>query len=78
MQSNIHGHSENGCLFKILKGNFLENRYTVDNKLFFQEKLITKNKIAYIDNNEAYHSLHNVHHYPSASLHIYSPPLDFL
>ena len=38
VQSNIHGHSENGYLFKILKGNFLENRYTVDNKLFFKKQ----------------------------------------
>ena len=74
VKSNIHGHSENGCLFKVSEGNFLEKRYTTDNKLFFQDNLIIKNKIAYIEDNEAYHSLHNIHHYPITFLHIYSPP----
>ena len=70
--SNIHDHADNGCVFKVLSGKLIENRYNISNKSLITSNTI-KNKALYIDNSIAYHSIENPLVTPSASLHIYSP-----
>ena len=72
-ESKIHDHSDNGCLYKILKGNLIENHY--NNKLEYTGfKILEKNNIGYIDNKLYYHNMINNNNGITISLHIYSPP----
>ena len=71
-ESKIHNHSDNGCLYKILKGNLIENHY--NNKLQYTGfKFLEKNNIGYIDNKLYYHKMINNNNGITVSLHIYSP-----
>ena len=72
--SNIHDHSSNGCLFKILEGSILEKQYDINTKKHFNSDTYYKNDIAYIDNNLYYHKMLNIFKKPCVSLHLYSPP----
>lgn len=71
--STIHDHADNGCVFKVLSGELIENRYNISNNSLITSNTL-KNKAVYIDNTIAYHSIENPIATPSASLHIYSPP----
>ena len=73
-KSKIHNHAENGCIYKILKGNFYDKRYDPKNLIQNNQMLLHKNNISYIHNDYDYHSITNILDIPSASLHIYSPP----
>ena len=69
----IHNHSENGCLFKILKGSIIEQCYNHDIELI-GHNLLVKDMAKYIDNKRCYHSMNNISLSETVSLHIYSPP----
>ena len=73
-KSTIHNHSENGCLFKILKGNIQENHYNTDNLKKISQKILSINDVNYISNNMYYHQMINLDNDITVSLHIYSPP----
>ncbi|MGW8316390.1 MAG: cysteine dioxygenase [Bacteroidales bacterium] len=70
--SDIHGHPEGGCLFKLLYGKLEELRYTPEKS----PKLLgfnsyRKGSLAYIDNQMAYHQVGNPYGTSAISLHIY-------
>jgi len=66
--TKFHGHPQNGCIMKILKGELLEIRKS-RNKEF--ENTLKSNDVSFISKNEI-HKIQNksVH---AVSLHIYSP-----
>lgn len=69
--TKIHGHPENGCLFKVLQGNIDEIIYT-DEINYNNYKI---NDVNYIDNTIGKHQMINKD-LISVSLHIYSPPFE--
>jgi len=71
--STIHDHSKNGCLFKILRGELIEERYSNEIKLE-NSTLFNGNDIGYIENEEGLHRMLNKTDEIVVSLHLYSPP----
>lgn len=71
--STIHDHSKNGCLFKILRGELIEERYSNEIKLE-NSTLFNGNNIGYIENEEGLHRMLNKTDEIVVSLHLYSPP----
>ena len=71
--STIHDHSKNGCLFKILRGELIEERYSNEIKLE-NSTLFNGNNIGYIENEEGLHRMLNKTDKIVVSLHLYSPP----
>jgi cysteine dioxygenase len=73
--SPIHDHSENGCIFKIIKGELSEHVYNPKNLTIIVLNNLTENSIGYIDNRHAIHRMINESKKENCvSLHIYSPP----
>ena len=72
--SSIHGHAVGGCVFKVLKGQLEEKRFTPDSakKLLSQSHFRTGG-MAYIDDSLAYHSVGNPFNDSAISLHVYTP-----
>ena len=73
-KSTIHDHSNNGCIYKILRGNIKENRYSLDNIKLISSENLNINDCGYISNNMFYHQMINLDNDISVSLHVYSPP----
>ena len=71
--SPIHDHSLNGCVYKILEGNIIENIYDKDLKLNCTN-IVNKNNCGCICNDIGYHSMNNDYDNICVSLHVYSPP----
>lgn len=71
--SNIHDHSNNGCILKVLQGKIIEDIYD-ENLNFIKSNKFNKNDISYIDNNIGYHAITNINNDMTYTLHIYSPP----
>lgn len=73
-QSNIHGHPEGGCVFKVLHGKLEEKRYdsTTESKLLGISTL-QQGGMAYIDDTMAHHAVGNPFESPAISLHVYTP-----
>ena len=73
-ETRLHGHPENGCLFKVLQGNIDEYLYkNIDSKEFKINKF-SKNDVSYIDDKKGFHSMKNNYNNTCVSIHIYSPP----
>lgn len=82
--SPIHNHPNNGCYFKILNNNLIEQKYNYVHDYYdktkmcrlkeTEKKIITKNKISYIDDFVGYHRICNPNNNIVTSIHIYSPP----
>lgn len=70
--SKIHDHSENGCIFKIVKGILSEQIFN-KNLERIRRRIIGKDIMGYIDNTNGYHKILNILEDYSVSLHIYSP-----
>lgn len=68
-ESNIHNHSENGCIMFLIDGKIIEKRFSKNNT---KTTLINNNKILYINNKDSVHQIINLDKI-SYSLHIYSP-----
>ena len=71
--STIHDHSKNIYLFKILRGELIEERYSNEIKLE-NSTLFNGNDIGYIENEEGLHRMLNKTDEIVVSLHLYSPP----
>lgn len=72
--TEIHGHPSGGCLYKVLKGEIVEERYS-NMKVLIEENIIDSyNNIQYIDNSICLHKMNNISDVPCISLHFYSPP----
>ena len=70
--SKIHDHSENGCIFRIIKGIVSEQIF--NKKLErISRRIYGRDIIGYIDNSNGYHKISNVLDEYSISLHLYSP-----
>ena len=72
--SNIHGHPQGGCVFKVLQGKLEELRYSAD----ASQNLLSSNgyragSIAYIDDRLGYHAVGNPFGSSAVSLHAYTP-----
>ncbi len=70
--SDVHGHAEGGCVFKLLQGKLEELRYTPGKS----PKLLSMNSmrngdVAYIDNRMAYHQVGNPYGSSAISVHVY-------
>lgn len=73
-ECNIHGHSEGGCVFKVLHGKIVEKRFSADEeKRFLAQGTYEKDTIAYIDDMMGYHSVGNPFSEPAITLHMYTP-----
>lgn len=74
--SKIHDHSDNGCLFKVIKGNLKERIYSKSNLLSFDVINRNCNNIGEIHNSQGYHSMENISedNEVAVSVHFYSPP----
>lgn len=70
--SKIHDHSENGCIFRIMKGILSEQIFNKDLKRI-SRRILGKDIIGYIDNDNGYHKIRNILDDYSVSLHLYSP-----
>ena len=75
-QSNIHGHPEGGCVFKVLHGKLEEKRYasTTGSQLLGTSTLL-QGGMAYIDDKMGYHAVGNPFESSAVSLHVYTPGL---
>jgi len=72
--STIHDHSQNGCLFKILCGELVEERYSFTELKLQSSLLYKKDDIGYIENEKGLHKMLNKTNEIVISLHLYSPP----
>jgi len=80
-KSLIHDHADNGCVFKLLEGNLIEELYTpkmIDNNKtimsIIHKKIVNIGDVSYLHNSIGYHKIISNYPYCSYSLHIYSPP----
>lgn len=71
VKSPIHSHSDFGCFQKILEGELLEKRFTLDNQKYISEQILQKNQVAFINDFQALHQVINPSNKDSFSLHIY-------
>ena len=71
-ESDIHDHSQNGCYYKVIKGDVNEYIYNKNIKLIKMQNII-ENEVNYIDNNIGYHKIIN-NSIRAISVHVYSPP----
>lgn len=71
--SPIHDHSKNGCIYKILEGEIIENIYDKNLNMRFKN-IVQKNNCGCICNDIGYHSMNNLYDNICVSLHVYSPP----
>jgi hypothetical protein len=76
--SPIHDHPSEGCVFKVLEGELIEDLYfNKDNKITFNSRnILHKNEISYNSSNTILHNIINQDN-KSISIHIYFPP-DFI
>ena len=72
-KSQIHDHTDNGCLFKILDGELVEDWYSNNTIKFITRNYYNKNDISFISNNKCLHKIMNQTNNNSISLHLYSP-----
>lgn len=72
--SGIHGHAKGGCVFKVLRGNIIEKRYSPDDaQQMLSATTCGAGSIAYIDDEMAHHSVGNPFGMSCISLHAYTP-----
>ena len=64
--------SENGCIFRIVKGILSEQIFNSDLKRL-SRRVLGKDIIGYIDNDNGYHKIRNILDDYSVSVHLYSP-----
>lgn len=75
-QSDIHGHAKGGCLFKVLQGKVVENRYRPDgSETLLSTTTCRPGNMAYIDDSMAHHAVGNPFAESCISLHVYTPGL---
>jgi cysteine dioxygenase len=71
--TQIHDHSENGCIMKLLQGQLYENIY--NNELKPEKNtLLVNGDVSFIKNNMGYHSIFNKENQVAVSIHVYNPP----
>ena len=74
-KTNIHGHNNENCYFKVLKGTIMENRYLEKNNTLMYCNLLYNNSptsnISHIQKKEL-HSIQNTSKEPTFTLNIYS------
>ncbi len=72
--SSIHGHPSGGCVFKVLRGQLEELRYTTDSSPeLLSSSTYLAGSMAYIDDKMGYHAVGNPFNSPALSLHAYTP-----
>ena len=78
-----HDHAENGCLYKVIRGNVRERVYSNVHNFEISQKEYSVGDIGEINNSQGYHRMENIHttgkgkrekSAVSASVHFYSPP----
>lgn len=68
----IHGHTDGGCIFKVLYGNIEEYRYSsLENPILLASTLYRAGGMAFIHDHIAYHSVNNPEDTAAVSLHFY-------
>jgi predicted metal-dependent enzyme (double-stranded beta helix superfamily) len=72
-ESFIHDHNKNECIFKVLKGGFIEKiYYKNEDKLELKElNKLLENEIGNINDNSGYHSVKNSSSDFAVSIHLY-------
>lgn len=73
VETQVHGHSNFGCLQKVLQGSLLEKRFDIHNGNFQSKKILHVNDTSFINDKTAYHKILNPSDDDSYSLHIYHP-----
>ena len=72
--STIHDHSKNGCVFKILKGSLIEEKYELNTIKYISQDIFKEGDVSFISNDISLHKIKNNNDFITVSLHIYSPP----
>ena len=72
--STIHNHSYNGCIYKLIEGNLVEESYDTTNIELINTQNLLKSDTSYIDDSICYHKIKNIDDNIAHSIHIYSPP----
>jgi len=71
--SEIHSHPKGGCIFKVLHGSVLEERFSPDDGLrLLGTSTIHQGAMAYIDDNMAFHRVGNPNQTPAITIHAYT------
>ena len=71
-ESKIHDNSENGCIFRVLKGHLIEEAFN-DKLEIIGIRSLYKNNIGYVDDYFKLHKMINTKNNCAVSLHIYYP-----
>ena len=75
--SPVHGHPSGGCVFKVLHGSLVENRFqTKDSDQPLAISNYNQGGIGYIDDTIAYHAVGNESKHSAISIHAYTPGID--
>ncbi|UKN00448.1 cysteine dioxygenase family protein [Paracrocinitomix mangrovi] len=73
-ETDVHGHPSGGCMFKILHGNVVENRFEpIEDGKLMSSKFYQKGDVAYLDNQQCFHDVRNSFPWAALSLHAYTP-----
>jgi len=73
-QSNVHGHPQGGCVFKVLHGKLQEKRYdSMAETQPVSTSVLQQGGMAYIDDTMAYHAVGNPFESSAVSIHVYTP-----
>ena len=70
----IHGHDGKDCVFMVLNGRLKENVYTRLSTGYFMKrsKVIEANDISFINDSHGEHTIQNIEHKATWSLHRYT------
>ena len=78
--TSIHGHNNQECFVKVVKGSFLEVQYNWDEKsnsmIEIGRKVLSKNDDTSIDKEAIYHSLTSMDNEKTISIHLYVGPIN--
>ena len=71
--THIHGHDGKDCTFMVLNGRLQENIYKKLSTGYFmtRSKVLEKNDISFINDSHGEHTIQNIEHKPTWSLHRY-------
>ena len=75
-RSSVHGHAKGGCMFKVLNGKLVEDRFSADGReILLATCYYHQGGMAYIDDKMALHAVGNPFEQTAVSIHAYTPGL---
>ncbi len=72
--TTVHGHAKGGCVFRLLYGDLVEERFSNRHSATILSKnFLYSGSISYLDNQMAFHKVSNPFETSAISLHAYTP-----